>query len=114
VVADRLAPRYSRLHANFMHKPATVADYVGLLTGLTWTCSAHAKDIWTEPEWNVREKLGRLEWAVTCTRHGFDRLRRLPPIRPAFISAITVSISRGLRRSPDPARREPVPRLRTA
>ena len=77
VVADRLAPRYSRLHANFMHKPATVADYVGLLTGLTWTCSAHAKDIWTEPEWNVREKLGRLEWAVTCTRHGFDRLRAL-------------------------------------
>jgi glycosyltransferase involved in cell wall biosynthesis len=77
VVADRLAPRYSRLHANFMHKPATVADYVGLLTGLQWTCSAHAKDIWTEPEWNLREKLKRLEWVVACTRHGSARLRAL-------------------------------------
>jgi glycosyltransferase involved in cell wall biosynthesis len=77
VVADRLASRYSRLHANFIHKPATVADYVGLLTGLQWTCSAHAKDIWTEPEWDLRDKLKRLEWVVACTRHGFERLRAL-------------------------------------
>jgi glycosyltransferase involved in cell wall biosynthesis len=77
VVADRLAPRYNRLHANFIHKPATVADYVGLLTGLAWTCSAHAKDIWTEPEWDLRQKLERLQWVVACTRHGVDRLRAL-------------------------------------
>ncbi len=77
VVADRLADRYSRLHANFIHKPATVAHYVGLLTGIGWTCSAHAKDIWTEPEWALRDKLGRLDWVVVCTRHGVERLRAL-------------------------------------
>src|SRR5262245_5557270 len=77
VVADRLADRYSRLHANFIHKPATVARYVGLLTGIGWTCSAHAKDIWTEPEWELCDKLQRLDWVVVCTRHGVERLRAL-------------------------------------
>jgi glycosyltransferase involved in cell wall biosynthesis len=79
VVADRLADRYSRLHANFIHKPATVARYVGLLTGIGWTCSAHAKDIWTEPEWELSDKLRHLDWAVVCTRHGVERLRALAP-----------------------------------
>ena len=77
VVADRLAGRCSRLHANFIHKPATVAHYVGLLTGIGWTCSAHAKDIWTEPEWELRDKLRCLDWVVVCTRHGAERLRAL-------------------------------------
>jgi glycosyltransferase involved in cell wall biosynthesis len=79
VVADRLAGRYRRLHANFIHKPATVAHYVGLLTGIGWTCSAHAKDIWTEPEWELRDKLRALDWVVVCTRHGVERLRALAP-----------------------------------
>ena len=27
------------------------------MTGLPWSCSAHAKDIWTTPDWEKREKL---------------------------------------------------------
>jgi glycosyltransferase involved in cell wall biosynthesis len=84
VVADRLADRYNRLHANFIHKPAAVARYVGLLTGIGWTCSAHAKDIWTEPEWDLKDKLRCLDWVVVCTRHGVERLRALA-VDPASI-----------------------------
>ena len=29
------------------------------LTGRTWTFSAHAKDIWTTPDWEKREKMRR-------------------------------------------------------
>ena len=29
------------------------------MTGLPWSCSAHAKDIWTTPDWEKREKLAR-------------------------------------------------------
>jgi glycosyltransferase involved in cell wall biosynthesis len=49
------------------------------MTGLPWTCSAHAKDIWTIPEWEKREKLAALRWLVTCTASGARHLRALAP-----------------------------------
>jgi glycosyltransferase involved in cell wall biosynthesis len=39
--------------------------------------SAHAKDIWTSPDWELQEKLADADWAVTCTRVGFDQLTTL-------------------------------------
>jgi glycosyltransferase involved in cell wall biosynthesis len=49
------------------------------MTGLSWTCSAHAKDIWTTPEWDLREKLREMRWAVTCTKAGRATLAALAP-----------------------------------
>jgi glycosyltransferase involved in cell wall biosynthesis len=73
-----LAPEgATRLHAHFLHTPASVARYAAVMTGLPWSCSAHAKDIWTTPEWEKREKLAALDWLVTCTRSGFQHLRAL-------------------------------------
>jgi hypothetical protein len=43
------------LHAHFIHTPASVTEYASLLTGVPWTCSAHAKDIWTSPDWELTE-----------------------------------------------------------
>ncbi|AHG49999.1 glycosyl transferase (plasmid) [Rhizobium leguminosarum bv. trifolii CB782] len=65
------------LHAHFIHTPASVAEYASILTGTPWTCSAHAKDIWTSPDWELQEKLGSARWAVTCTRTGYEHMRSL-------------------------------------
>jgi glycosyltransferase involved in cell wall biosynthesis len=65
------------LHAHFIHTPASVADYASLITGVPWTCSAHAKDIWTLADWELARKLSRARWVVTCTKLGFEHLRRL-------------------------------------
>ncbi|MFN0113417.1 MAG: glycosyltransferase family 4 protein [Paracoccaceae bacterium] len=65
------------LYAHFIHTPASVAAYAALLTGLPWSVSAHAKDIWTAPDWDLSEKLGEMRWAVTCTGTGRDRLAGL-------------------------------------
>lgn len=62
------------LHAHFIHTPASVARYTSLLTGVRWSCSAHAKDIWISPGWDIGGKLAEMQWAVTCTRSGFDHL----------------------------------------
>ena len=35
-----------------------MAEYASILTETPWTCSAHAKDIWTSPDWELNEKLG--------------------------------------------------------
>jgi glycosyltransferase involved in cell wall biosynthesis len=50
-----------------------------MMTGLTWSCSAHAKDIWTIPDWEKREKLAGMRWLVTCTQAGVEHLRALTP-----------------------------------
>ncbi len=65
------------LHAHFIHTPASVAAYASDITGRAWTCSAHAKDIWTSPDWELADKLARARWVVTCTRSGFEHLQTL-------------------------------------
>ncbi|HSS65702.1 MAG TPA: glycosyltransferase family 4 protein [Gammaproteobacteria bacterium] len=77
VLARELPRQVAHLHAHFLHTPASVARYAALLRGLPWSCSAHAKDIWTTPEWEKREKLADCAWAVTCTGFNFDHLIRL-------------------------------------
>ena len=65
------------LHAHFIHTPASATRYASLLLGIPWTCSAHAKDIWTSADWELREKLASARWTVTCTASGFAHLRGL-------------------------------------
>ncbi len=67
------------LHAHFIHTPGSVTLYASLVLDIGWSCSAHAKDIWTSPDWDLREKLGAARWVVTCTKAGFDKLRSLSP-----------------------------------
>ena len=79
VLAAELPPDITRLHAHFLHTPASVARYAALLRGLPWSGSAHAKDIWTTPEWEKREKLASCEWLVTCTAANREHLAALAP-----------------------------------
>lgn len=65
------------IHAHFLHTPASVARYGAMILNVPWTVSAHAKDIWTTPDWDLREKLAEARWTVTCTRAGYDHLRAL-------------------------------------
>ncbi|NGN42870.1 glycosyltransferase [Mesorhizobium sp. CGMCC 1.15528] len=65
------------LHAHFVHTPASVTRYASLLRGLPWTCSAHAKDIWTSADWDLADKLSSARWTVTCTKTGFEHLKML-------------------------------------
>ncbi|MFB9949306.1 glycosyltransferase family 4 protein [Rhizobium puerariae] len=65
------------LHVHFIHTPAAVGRYASRIIGLPWSISAHAKDIWTTKEWELREKLADARWTVTCTRAGFEHLSDL-------------------------------------
>jgi glycosyltransferase involved in cell wall biosynthesis len=79
VLAAELPPEVARLHVHFLHTPASVARYCALLRALPWSGSAHAKDIWTTPEWEKREKLAACAWLVTCTAANRDHLAALAP-----------------------------------
>jgi glycosyltransferase involved in cell wall biosynthesis len=79
VLAAELPDDVRHLHAHFLHTPASVTRYCAMLKGLPWTASAHAKDIWTTPEWEKREKLSDCAWLVTCTEANRAHLAALAP-----------------------------------
>ena len=79
VLAHELPSDVTRLHAHFLHTPASVVRYAATLCGLPWSGSAHAKDIWTTPPWELREKLASCDWLVTCTGTNCDYLSGLAP-----------------------------------
>lgn len=86
VLAKALPDDTQALYAHFLHTPSSVARYAAMLRGLPWSFSAHAKDIWTSPEWELREKLDHqtagAAFGATCTAFGADHLNDLAASTP--------------------------------
>lgn len=80
VLASELDRDVMHLHAHFLHTPSSVTRYASMLLDLPWSCSAHARDIWTTPDWEKREKLAACRWAVTCTAVNHRHLEALSPV----------------------------------
>jgi len=87
VLAHELPGDVRWLHAHFMHTPASVTRYAAMIRDLPWSISAHAKDIWTTPDWEKREKLADCRWLVTCTRANAEHLTPLAPT-PDHVSLV--------------------------
>lgn len=77
VLAREIDPAIRHIHVHFLHTPGSVTRYAALLTGRSFSFSAHAKDIWTTPEWERREKIAAADWGATCTADGLKELRRV-------------------------------------
>lgn len=103
VLAHEMPADVTRIHVHFLHTPASVARYAAILTGLPWTGSAHAKDIWTTPDWEKREKLADCRWLVTCSAYARDHLAALAP-EPERVELVYHGID-GTRFPPAPGRR---------
>ncbi len=82
VLAHELPGHITWIYAHFLHTPASVARYAALIRDLPWSCSAHAKDIWTSPAWEKSEKLSDMKWLVTCTQNNCEHLRGLIAANP--------------------------------
>ncbi len=75
------------LHAHWATYPATVALVMSRLTGLSWSFTCHAHDIFLNPSL-LREKLDRAEFVLTCTG---DNKRHLEGVSPAARDKVQVS-----------------------
>lgn len=87
VLAHELPAGVAWLHAHFIHTPSSVARYAAMLTVRPWSISAHAKDIWTIPDWEKAEKLADCSFCVTCTEVGRRHLATLAP-EPARVALV--------------------------
>ena len=71
-LADRLrrAPDVRHLHAHFCHGTATVAWLASMISGIPFSFTAHARDLYQaslNPGGLLRRKIGAARFAVTCT-----------------------------------------------
>jgi glycosyltransferase involved in cell wall biosynthesis len=108
-----LAHRLVRLgsppvYVHFAHKPATIARFACLMTGIPYGLSAHAKDIWLTPEPELVRKVRDAAIVLTCTAEGQSHLERLSKGRTAVrLVYHGVDTNRDLRRRADDSH-EPV------
>ena len=77
ILAAELPQDIKAIYVHFIGTSATVARYAAMISGLPLAASAHARDIWTSSESDIRAKLAAMKWCATCTTIGADRLREL-------------------------------------
>jgi glycosyltransferase involved in cell wall biosynthesis len=78
-LVNRLLPRsgVTHLHAHFAHSPTSVAMFTSQLSGLPFSFTAHAKDIYTSDREQLREKIKLANFVVTCTEYNRRHLLSL-------------------------------------
>jgi len=103
--------KFTHLHAHFANLPTTVAEIVKHLTGIRYSFTAHAKDVYVTPPSELARKIKKAECVLTCTAVNQRYLAELAdqgtPIRLAY-HGIDVNRFRALR-SGDPPQNGEVP-----
>jgi glycosyltransferase involved in cell wall biosynthesis len=65
------------LHAHFAHSPSSVAMFASQLSGLDFSFTGHAKDIYTSNPLQLKEKMNKARFVVTCTEYNRRHLSTL-------------------------------------
>jgi glycosyltransferase involved in cell wall biosynthesis len=86
VLAAELPADVGLLYAHYLHTPASVTRYAAMLKGLGWCASAHAKDVWTTPEWEQCQKLADCRWLTACSAGNAAHLRALAPAAEVMLT----------------------------
>jgi glycosyltransferase involved in cell wall biosynthesis len=73
------AQKVRHLHAHFANAPTTVAHLAHLMTGIPFSFTAHAKDIYLSRPQVLRRHLQAATFASTCTGYNVTYLRQLAP-----------------------------------
>ena len=69
--------RIGHLHAHYISEPALLAELAAKILNISYSVSAHAKDIYLTRPADIRERLTSAAFVTTCTAHNADYLRRL-------------------------------------
>ena len=96
------------LHAHFAHSPTSVALFAHKLSGLPFSFSAHAKDIYTSDQRQLREKIALAKFVVTCTEYNRRFLQSLSSDGPS-IHRVYHGIDAGLFSGPSDFRKPSPP-----
>jgi glycosyltransferase involved in cell wall biosynthesis len=80
--------RIDHLHAHFAHDPALIAYLVHLMTGIPFSFTAHARDLFQVPVKALTDRIRDANAVVTCCRANLDYLNEIAPSQQAKFSLI--------------------------
>src|SRR4051812_32561019 len=81
-LADRLDPDVRHLHAHFAHGTTTITWLAACITGLPFSFTGHARDIYAaelNPKGWLARKCNAARFVVTCTEANVAHLRAIAP-----------------------------------
>jgi len=73
--ARQVGRSIDHLHAHFAHDPTLIAQLVHRLTGITFTFTAHARDIYQIPQTALGDRIKDAGAVVTCCATNIDYLK---------------------------------------
>lgn len=65
------------IHAHFANAPAAVAHFASIMTGIPFSVTAHAKDLYLTPKRVIRRRARAATFVATCTGYNAKYLREL-------------------------------------
>jgi glycosyltransferase involved in cell wall biosynthesis len=75
------AQAVTHLHAHFAHDPTLIAQLVHLLTGVPFSFTAHARDLYQIPPAALLARIEAARLVVTCCGANLDYLKSVAPAR---------------------------------
>ncbi len=67
------------IHAHFANTPTSVAQFASLMTGLPFSFTAHAKDLYLTPRRIIARRARAARFVATCTRYNARYLEGVSP-----------------------------------
>ncbi len=97
----------AHLHAHFAHSPTSVAMFASEISGIPFSFTAHAKDIYTSNKEQLAEKIGKAAFVVTCTQYNKKYLEDLVDHRQEVHCVyhgidLQLFFAHGVQRTPSP------------
>ena len=74
---QRTGKKIDHLHAHFAHDPALIAYLVHGITGIPFSFTAHARDLYQVPEKVLADRIRQARTVITCCRANLDYLNRI-------------------------------------
>lgn len=69
--------KIGHLHGHFAHSPTSVTRFAASFSGLPYSFTAHAKDIYTSKKEKLRQRIEEAQFVVTCTKYNQKYLEEL-------------------------------------
>lgn len=87
-IEQRTDKRIDHLHAHFAHDPALIAHLVHRITGIPFSFTAHARDLYQVPERVLADRIVEAEAVITCCGANLEYLQRIAPAHQSKYSLI--------------------------
>jgi glycosyltransferase involved in cell wall biosynthesis len=80
--------KLDHLHAHFAHDPTLIAYLVHLITGIPFSFTAHARDLYQVPEEILTDRIRDARAVITCCGANMDYLKQIAPSQQSKFSLV--------------------------